>query len=106
MIGQEWEGGWASRIFGALVLSPIALVLVLVVIGFATDDSEPAAQPPAHVNRPGHPEDRAGNQPGHPYGGGAGDIDCSSIDGPVAVGRNDPNQLDADGDGIGCEPYP
>lgn len=35
-----------------------------------------------------------------------GDLDCSDFDGPVAVGTDDPSGLDADGDGIGCVPYP
>lgn len=41
----------------------------------------------------------------YPWSGG-GDIDCDDLDGPVEVGcRGDPYGLDADGDGIGCEPY-
>jgi len=31
------------------------------------------------------------------------DLDCSDFDGEVFVGGFDPNRLDADGDGIGCE---
>jgi micrococcal nuclease len=31
------------------------------------------------------------------------DLDCSDMSGPVYVGPDDPNRLDADGDGIGCE---
>ena len=31
------------------------------------------------------------------------DIDCSDLDGPVAVTGSDPHGLDADGDGEGCE---
>jgi micrococcal nuclease len=37
---------------------------------------------------------------------GGGDIDCDQVGGPVAVPPGDPNNLDADGDGIGCEPPP
>lgn len=39
-----------------------------------------------------------------PYYGG--DLDCDDFSGPVSVGTYDPNGLDADNDGIGCEPYP
>ena len=35
------------------------------------------------------------------YGGR--DLDCDQVNGPVRVGGYDPNNLDADGDGIGCE---
>ena len=31
------------------------------------------------------------------------DIDCKDVDGPVAINGADPNRLDADKDGIGCE---
>ena len=31
------------------------------------------------------------------------DQDCSDVDGPVYVGDNDPDGLDRDGDGWGCE---
>ncbi len=31
------------------------------------------------------------------------DLDCSDLDGPVAVGPDDPHRLDADGDGTGCD---
>lgn len=34
------------------------------------------------------------------------DVDCSDVDGPIKVTGSDPHGLDADGDGIGCEPYP
>lgn len=42
-----------------------------------------------------------GSSSGSGYGGG--DLDCADIDGPVFVGGSDPNNFDADGDGIGCE---
>lgn len=32
-----------------------------------------------------------------------GDIDCSDLSAPVPVSDADPNRLDADNDGIGCE---
>jgi hypothetical protein len=32
-----------------------------------------------------------------------GDLDCSDVSGPVVVLPDDPNGLDGDGDGIGCE---
>lgn len=34
------------------------------------------------------------------------DLDCEDLAGPVRVDAGDPNHLDADGDGIGCEPRP
>lgn len=34
-----------------------------------------------------------------------GDLDCSNFDGPVRVVPPDVNQLDVDGDGLGCEPH-
>lgn len=38
-------------------------------------------------------------------GGGSGrDLDCSDFSGPVVIhDGNDPNGLDGDGDGVGCE---
>jgi hypothetical protein len=32
-----------------------------------------------------------------------GDLDCSDVSGPVYVPPDDPNGLDGDGDGVGCE---
>lgn len=32
-----------------------------------------------------------------------GDLDCSDISGPVYVPPDDPNGLDGDADGVGCE---
>jgi hypothetical protein len=55
--------------------------------------------------------------PGHSYGStnersygetvpsGGHDIDCADIGHPARVGDGDPNGLDADGDGIGCEDW-
>ncbi len=34
---------------------------------------------------------------------GSGDLDCVDVGHEVSIGGNDPNGLDADGDGIGCE---
>jgi hypothetical protein len=34
---------------------------------------------------------------------GRSDIDCKDVDGPVAITGSDPNRLDGDSDGIGCE---
>lgn len=36
-------------------------------------------------------------------GGDGDDLDCSDVGRPVAVQGADPNSLDADNDGIGCE---
>jgi hypothetical protein len=35
--------------------------------------------------------------------GSGSDVDCDSFNGPVVVSTGDPYNLDADGDGIGCE---
>lgn len=37
------------------------------------------------------------------YGGDGDDLDCNDVGHPVAVPSADPNNLDADNDGIGCE---
>lgn len=42
---------------------------------------------------------------GFPYSGASDDLDCDDIGHPVDVSGGDPNHLDADGDGIGCEGY-
>jgi len=59
---------------------------------------EPAA-PPAPSGGPSQPPPGAGGslRPPPP------DLDCSQVDGPVQVGPGDPHDLDADGDGIGCD---
>lgn len=44
-------------------------------------------------------------QPSRGGGGAGGDIDCDQVVGTTLVGPNDPHRLDADGDGVGCEPY-
>lgn len=35
---------------------------------------------------------------------GPGDLDCPDVDGPIRVTGPDPHGLDADGDGVACEP--
>jgi hypothetical protein len=42
-----------------------------------------------------------GAKPTAPRGGG--DIDCDDVNGPIRVPPGDPNNLDGDGNGIGCE---
>jgi len=62
--------------------------------GFLTKDDEPSRPPsfpPITLQ---------------PWNNTLGDLDCSDFLGPVYVGTYDPYTLDADGDGIGCEPYP
>src|SRR5690349_16728111 len=39
------------------------------------------------------------------YNDESGDLDCADIGHSVEIGPDDPNGLDADGDGIGCESY-
>ncbi|MEV5592954.1 hypothetical protein [Streptomyces sp. NPDC052496] len=51
------------------------------------------------------PSDGGGGTPRPGPSTGGPDIDCSDLDGPTAVGTDDPNHLDRDGDGVGCEPY-
>jgi micrococcal nuclease len=64
----------------------------------------PLEQPPAQPK----PEGPSGNcAPGYdpcvpPY---PPDVDCADVDGPINVTGSDPHGLDADGDGIACEPY-
>ncbi len=48
-------------------------------------------------------EDPSDSGPSNFYGGDGDDLDCSDVGGPVNVGGNDPNNLDADNDGVGCE---
>jgi len=38
--------------------------------------------------------------------GGTRELDCADVGGPIVIGGRDPNRLDADGEGIGCEPWP
>jgi hypothetical protein len=44
-----------------------------------------------------------GTDSGYSYGRPYPDLDCEDFSGSVYVGSSDPNGLDADGDGIGCE---
>lgn len=41
-----------------------------------------------------------------PVAGAVEDLDCADIGRPVNVLEGDPNNLDADGDGVGCESQP
>lgn len=59
-------------------------IVVLTVLGNEAKRRAPTTRP-AVVMTPSH------------------DLDCADIGHRVYVGANDPNHLDADGDGIGCE---
>ena len=69
------------------------------------DVPEPDTPEPPDV--PESPEDEEPpNDQGDSYPPGpppGPDVDCSDLPGPVRVGPSDPHNLDADGDGIGCE---
>jgi hypothetical protein len=65
---------------------------------------------PSFVFMPGAPwrtgYQRSGSSLSRSVGSSAatvGDIDCADIAGPVFLTGDDPNRLDGDGDGIGCE---
>ncbi len=71
--------------------------------GWAGCVDEPQPAPSAPTPPPAQEHD-------DPRGGAGGslpppppDLDCSDLDGPVAVGPDDPHRLDADGDGTGCD---
>ncbi len=51
------------------------------------------------------PSDGGGRSPKPGPSTGGPDIDCSDLDGPTLVGPDDPNHLDRDGNGVGCEPH-
>jgi hypothetical protein len=78
----------------------------------ATAPSSPTASPNSspkpspnrndNVQRNGHRRAATGGtKPTAPRGGG--DINCDEVAGPVRVPSGDPNNLDGDGDGFGCE---
>jgi hypothetical protein len=67
----------------------------------ATSSATPSASPDSDQAFDGRDRDRRRSRPDSPRGGG--DIDCDDVDGPIRVGPNDPNDLDRDGDGWGCE---
>ena len=68
----------------------------------ATPSASPSASSGASPESDSDGRDRRRRQhgPGSPP---EGDIDCDEVDGRVWVGSNDPNNLDRDGDGWGCE---
>lgn len=64
-----------------------------------SDDRDHVPEPPEKPEPPADTDDSY--PPGPPPGP---DVDCDDLPGPVRVGPDDPHRLDADGDGIGCEP--
>jgi hypothetical protein len=101
MIGMTW-----SR--RRCLLAGLAAAAILVT---ACEQQEPAGGnfdfQPSYEN-PEPRDDGSGSfdfQPGYenPAPGDDGSWDCAPGQGPVPVGPDDPNGLDGDGDGIGCE---
>jgi hypothetical protein len=89
VVGKEWlvvapSQELASRVQGALGGRSMSVPVSVSV-------SEPVPQSPF-----------AGPGTGPLFGG---DIDCYQVGHPVYVGPSDPNGLDADSDGIGCESW-
>ena len=70
----------------------------------ASPNSSPKPSPNRNddAQRNGHRRAATGGtKPTSPRGGG--DINCDEVAGPVQVPPGDPNNLDGDGDGLGCE---
>jgi hypothetical protein len=63
----------------------------------------PAVDPP--VDAGNGPPPTTSPDPGYdpPQQFSGGDLDCDDVGDNIAVGPSDPNNFDADGDGIGCE---
>ena len=51
----------------------------------------------------GEPDDDVSDDGIDPNGWNGYDIDCADVGGAVEIYGDDPNGLDADGDGVGCE---
>lgn len=64
-----------------------------------TPEPEQKEQPPPQDEDEGDPD--TGNSGG--LGAGPGDIDCGDVAAPGPVAPGDPDDLDRDGDGIGCD---
>jgi serine/threonine protein kinase len=69
----------------------------------ASPSATPSASPESDSDSGGGTRDRDRRQPRPDSPSVGGDIDCDEVDGPIWVGPEDPNDLDRDGDGRGCE---
>jgi hypothetical protein len=77
----------------------------------ASPTATPSASPSASSSASPESDSRSGSgdrdrdrrRSGSGPSPGGGDIDCDQVDGPVRVPPGDPNDLDRDGDGLGCE---
>jgi hypothetical protein len=69
----------------------------------ASPSATPNASPESDSDSGGGDRDRGRRQGGSGPSPGGGDINCDEVDEPIWVGREDPNDLDGDGDGWGCE---
>jgi len=65
-------------------------------------EPQPAPSPP-EPTPPAQEDNDSGSSAGGSLPAPPPDLDCSDLDGPVAVGPDDPHRLDADGDGTACE---
>lgn len=96
--GRRRLGWWAAGGVAALLLwSP-----------WNNDGREPPPPAPLNYTDSGYTGPPSVYDPGHsgyenPAPGDDGTADCVPGQGPVYVGPSDPNGLDGDGDGIGCE---
>jgi hypothetical protein len=69
----------------------------------ATPSATQSASPEPDPDLDDQERGRNQRQPRPDSRSGARDIDCDEVDGPVRVPSGDPNNLDGDGDGWGCE---
>jgi hypothetical protein len=69
----------------------------------ASPSATPNASPESDSDSDGGDKDRGRRQSGSGPSPRGGDIDCDEVDEPVRVPPGDPNDLDRDGDGWGCE---
>jgi hypothetical protein len=89
--GQGADDTWRNAL--AVVGGLFLLWQALLAIGWIGDDDPKRSNIPA-INSVG------GQVPGFT----GGDLDCVDFNGPVYIGSGpDPNRLDADNDGWGCE---
>lgn len=83
---MSWR--WPSRALIALVV-----LLAVPLMGEDGCSTEYGAD-----NKP-----KKGTDAGLGIAGGGGDVDCDQVGHPVQITGSDPNGLDRDNDGIGCE---
>jgi hypothetical protein len=69
----------------------------------ASPSATPSASPGSDSDSHGGDRNRGRRQGRSGPSPGGGDIDCDEVNGPVRVPPGDPNDLDRDGNGWGCE---